>query len=134
MRLQNWATGAAMLFGAVVLQGCALLVVGAAVGVGAVSYVGNELRVTQEVTVDRAWDAAQGALAELKIPIISGKSHKDATGGTLIARNARDQEVQIQFVRQSDRLTEIRVRIGIFDTAANRAAAQLVYDKMRARF
>jgi hypothetical protein len=51
----------------------------------------------------------------------------------LVAKNAKNQDVIIQIIRQSDRLMEIRVRVGTFDTAENRAGSQLVYDKMRAR-
>ena len=120
----------------VLAQGCALFLIGAAAGAaaGTVSYVGNELRVTQEVGVNRAWDAANAAVGELEFSATASKSHKDATGGMLYARNARSQEIKIELFRQSDRMTEIRVRVGVFDTKANRAMAQLVYDKMKTRF
>jgi hypothetical protein len=135
MKANHWM---APLVGAIVAlagQGCALLVVGAAAGAGAgtVSYVGNELRVTREVTVDRAWEAAHAAVRELEFVVIPGETRKDATGGILTARNAKDQPVKIQLLRLSDRLTEIRIRVGIFSTSANRAAAQLLYDKMKLR-
>lgn len=126
---------AALLAGMSALQGCALFVIGAVAGgaVGAVSYAGNELRVVHEVSVDRAWNAAQGAVEELRYSIIAGETRKDATGGTVTARNAKDQPVRIQLLRQSDRLTDVRIRVGTFNTAANRAAAQLLYDQMKAR-
>ena len=126
---------AVVLGGALALQGCALFVVGAAVGAGAgaVSYTGNELRVTHDVTVDRAWGAAEAACKDLGFPVITGKSHKDAIGGTLVARNATDQPVEVQLIRQTDKLTEIRIRVGTFSTSANRASAQLLYDKLKTR-
>lgn len=116
-------------------QGCALFVVAAVAGAagGTVSYAGNELRVTQEVSVEKAWSAAQATVRDLRFSVIAAETHHDATGGMLSARNAKDQPVRIQLVRQSDRLTEIRVRVGTFDTTANRAGAQLVYDKLRER-
>jgi len=117
------------------LQGCALFLVGAAAGAaaGTVSYFGNELRVSQEVTVDRAWNAAHTAVTEMQFLVISTESYKDGTGGVLISRNAKQQKIRIFLSRQSDRLTEIRIRIGMFDTDANRTIAQSIYDKMKAR-
>ncbi len=41
--------------------GCALLLVGTAAGAG-VSYIGNELRATKDVTVDQACQEAEEAL------------------------------------------------------------------------
>jgi hypothetical protein len=127
--------GMAVLLCGLLCQGCALLLVGAAAGAagGTVSYLGNELRVNHETTVDKAWNAASAALSELQFHVVAEKSYKDATGGTLNGRNAKDQPVKIQLIRQTDRLTEIRIRVGTFDTAANRSAAQLLYDKMRVK-
>lgn len=117
-------------------QGCALLFVGAVAGgaaAGTVSYFGNGLSVLHEVSVDKAWNVAYAAVNDLQFRIESAKSHKDATGGLLFARNAKEQPVKIQLLRQSDRLTEIRISVGTFDTTANRATAQLIYDKMKSR-
>jgi len=129
----KWIGMAALLAGIVAAQGCALFLVGAAVGAGAgtISYVGNELRTTQDVNMDQAWNAANAAMQNLQFRVIQDKTVKDATGGTVYARNAKDQPVCIQLVRQSDRVTEVRVRVGTFDTTANREMAQLVYDKMK---
>jgi ABC-type anion transport system duplicated permease subunit len=131
----KWIGLGALLAGIVAAQGCALFLVGAAVGAGAgtVSYMGNELRTTQEVGMDRAWTAANATMQEMQYRVIQDKTVKDATGGTVYARNAKDQPVRVQLIRQSDRVTEIRVRVGTFDTAANRQTAQLFYDKMKAR-
>jgi hypothetical protein len=118
----------------VAAQGCgALFLVGAAAGggAGAISYVNNELRTTLEVGMDRAWNAAVASMQDLQFRVIQDKTVKDATGGTVYARDAKDQPVIIQLIRQSDRVTEIRVRVGTFDTAANREMAQLVYDKIK---
>ena len=136
MKAIRWTMGAAMLAGMLAWQGCALFVVGAAVGAGAgtVSYMGNELRATRDVTVDQAWSAANAAMQDLQFRVIQGETFKDATGGTVYGRNAKDQPVRIQLVRQTDRMTEIRIRVGTFDTAANRTTAQLVFDKMKTHF
>ena len=115
-------------------QGCALFLIGAGAGaaVGVVSYVGNELRVSQDVTLDRAWDAANAAMKDMEYTVIPAETHKDGAGGQIQGRNAKDQPVRIQLTRQTDKTTEVRVRVGDFDTAANKAAAQALYDKMKA--
>ncbi|HUK81281.1 MAG TPA: DUF3568 family protein [Verrucomicrobiae bacterium] len=135
MKIRSLLLSLGLPVGLVTLNGCALFVVGAAVGAGAggVSYMSNELRTTQNVTVDAAWKAANAAMQELQFAVIEGKSFKDATGGTLYGHNAKDQPIRIQLLRQSDNVTEIRVRVGTFDTTANRETARLIYDKMKAR-
>ena len=135
MRLKEFALAVVLVPSLIAVQGCALFVVGAVAGAaaGTVSYVGNELRTTQDVSIDKAWSAANGAVQELQFAVVADKTSKDATGGTLTARNAKDQQVRVQLIRTSDRVTEIRIRVGTFDTTANRATAQLVWDKMKAR-
>jgi len=136
MNLKRIVMSVAVLSSCVLLQGCALVLVGAAAGAatgGAVSYFGNELLTVQEVTIDKAWTASQGAVTELQYVADSNKSYKDGVKAVLFARNAQGQQVVIKLVRQSDRLTEIRVRVGVFDTIANRQGAQIVYEKMRSR-
>ena len=136
MNARKWLGMSVLMVGVLAAQGCALLLVGAVAGgaaAGTVSYFGNELRVVHEASVDRAWNAATAAVNELQFPVNQQKSHKDGTGGLLVAKNAKSQDVIIEIVRQSDRLTEVRVRVGTFDTEQNRAAAQLVYDRMRTK-
>jgi len=71
-------------------------------------------------------------MRDLQFRVIQYKTVKDATEGSVYAYNAKDQQILIRLFRQSDRVTEIRVRVGTFDTTANREAAQLVYDKLKA--
>ena len=133
MKLTRWVNVATIL-ACLMAQGCALFVVGAAVGAGAgtASYMGNEMRITREVSMDKAWAAANDAVHELQFRIDQSRTAKDALNGTLSAVTVQNQPVRIQLIRQSDRLTEIRVRVGTFDTSANRQSARLVYDKMNA--
>lgn len=117
------------------VQGCALLLAGgAAAGVayGTVKYVDNTLRVTHDVSLDKAWGAANAALQELQMPVTASK--KDGASGKLEARNAQNQPVTIQTIRNTDRVTEIRITVGTFDTSANRTEARQIYDTMKARF
>jgi hypothetical protein len=136
MKFKTVLLAITLLAGSLLFQGCALLLVGAAAGVatgGAVSFYGNELQTVQEVTVDKAWTAAQGAVSDLQYQTDTNRCRKDGVKALLFARNAQGQQVVIHLLRQSDRLTEIRVRIGIFDTTSNRQGAQILFDKMRSR-
>lgn len=114
-------------------QGCALFLIGAGAGVavGVVSYSGNELRVTLDAGLNQAWEASKSAMKDMEYTVIPAETHKDGSGGILQGRNATDQPVRIQLLRQTDKVTEIRIRIGEFDTAANKAAAQVLYDKLK---
>jgi len=119
----------------VLVQGCALLLLGgvaAGATYGTVKYVNNTLQVTQDVSLDRAWSAANATLKDLQMPVTA--SAKDGASGKLEARNSRDQSVIIQTTRKTDSVTEIQITVGTFDSAANRTEAQQIYDKMKARF
>lgn len=110
--------------------GCVVLVAGAAAG-GGVSYVANELRVNEPVNIDKAWSAARHALDDVRYIMLS--EHADATYAIWKGRNALDQPVVVTLKRLSDKATEIRIRVGTVSTAQNRAAADLVYSKLKAR-
>jgi hypothetical protein len=117
------------------IQGCALLLLGgvaAGAAYGTVKYVDNTLQVTQEISLDKAWNAANAALKNLQMPATA--SQKDGASGKLEARNAQDQPVTIQTTWKTDSVTEIRITVGTFDSAANRTEAQQIYDEMKARF
>jgi hypothetical protein len=132
MQLRNFVNVLVVACSLMAAQGCALFIVGAAVGagVGTASYVGNELRVTREVSLDRAWSAANDTVKDMEFRVDKAKTLKDAMSGTLTAMTAQNQPVHVQVLRQSDKLTEIRIRVGTFDTTVNRQSAQLIYDKM----
>ena len=132
MKSLKWGIWALIMAGVMASQGCALFVVGAAAGAGAgtASYIGNELRVTRPISFELAWSAARETVKELEFRVDESKTVKDALSGTLEATTAQNQPVRIQILRPSDTLTEIRIRVGTFDTDANRRSEQLIYDKM----
>jgi len=126
---------ALMLAAMAFVQGCALLLLGgAAAGAayGTVKYVNNTLDVTHEVSLDKAWTAANAALKELQMPVTA--STKDGATGRLEALNAKNQPVVIQTIRKTDTVTEIQITVGTFESAANQTEAQQIYDHMKARF
>jgi hypothetical protein len=117
------------------LQGCFLLLVGgAAAGAayGTVKYVNNTLQVTQNVNLDKAWQAANAALQDLQMPVT--ESNKDGASGKLKARNAQNQPVTVQLLRKTDTVTEIQITVGTFDSRENRTEARQIYDEMHAKF
>jgi hypothetical protein len=117
------------------VQGCALLLLGgvaAGAAYGTVKYVDNTLQSTEQVSLDKAWGAANGALKELKMPVTA--SSKDGASGKLEARNAQDQPVIIQTTRKTDSVTDIQITVGTFDSSANRTEARQIYDSMKSRF
>jgi hypothetical protein len=116
------------------LQGCFLAVLTGAVGgtaYGTAKYVRNTLQVDQASPLDKTWDAANAALAELKMPVTSSK--KDEAYGKLEASNAQGQPVSIELMRRSDSVTRLRITVGTFDSPENRVAAQQIYDKMKSQ-
>jgi hypothetical protein len=126
---------ALVLAGMTLVQGCALLLLGgvaAGAAYGTVKYVNNTLEVTYEVSLDKAWQAANTALKELQMPVTASK--KDGATGRLEARNAQNQPVVVQTIRKTDTVTEIQITVGTFESTANQTEAQQIYDKMKARF
>ena len=107
-------------------QGCALLLVGglaAGAVYGTVSYAKNTLQVRDNVPLDRAWLAANGALKDLSIPVTV--TQKDGTSGRLEGRNIRSQPVIIALTRQADSVTEIEITVGTFDAPGRPAAREI---------
>ena len=132
-RIQEWLVRSAIVAMIFTAQGCTLFLIGAGAGTaeGVVSYTGNELCVMQDATLNRTWDAATAAMREMEFTVITAETHKDGLGGIVKGQNAKNQRVQIQLLRQTEQVTEIRIRVGEFDTAANKAAALLFYEKLK---
>jgi len=85
---------------------------GGAAGAGTVAYVGGELKTVEEVSLNRAWDATQKAMNNLEFTTTS--KEKDAFDGQLIAKGATNKTIKIKLNKQSDTLTEIKIRVGTF--------------------
>ena len=109
--------------------GCAALLIGGAAGAGAVAYVGGELKSTEEVAMNRAWEAASKAMDDLEFAVTS--KEKDAFLGQLIARGAGDKKIRVKVKKQSDTVTEIRIRVGIF---GDESMSRQILDRIKKRF
>jgi len=117
------------------VQGCGLLLLGgvaAGAAYGTVKYVNNTLQVTHDVSLDRAWKAANGSLKELEMPVTA--SNKDEASGKLDAMNAKNQPVSIRLTRKTDTVTEIQITVGTFESSENKTEARQIYASMKARF
>ena len=110
-------------------NGCASLLVGGAVGAGTVAYIGGELKSAEEVSLNRAWKAAQNAMDNLGFTITS--KEKDAFYGQLIARGASDKKIKIKLKKQADNITEIKIRVGIF---GDESMSRQILEKIKTQF
>lgn len=106
--------------GLLVNTGCPPVIIGAAAGVGvgagAVAYVGGELKSTEDVSLDRAWDASQIAMGDLGFAITD--RHKDIFNAELNARGVEVKKIRIALKKISDNSTEFRIRVGVFGDEA----------------
>ena len=111
-------------------SGCALFLIGAgvAVGAGTVAYVNGELKAADEVSLNRGWSATQRAMEDLEFRVIS--LQKDALAGKLVARRADDTKITIRLTKQSDAVTEFRIRVGTF---GDEDLSRLIYQKIKSR-
>ena len=104
-------------FLAVVLMlqsGCALLVVGAAAGagVGTYAYVDGELKQTDTVSYDTAYNATLAAMKDYGYAVVDNQ--KDAVTAKITARSTSDKRIYVTLIKQSPTSTEIRIRVGTF--------------------
>ena len=128
----KWLTTALTAALLVLGGGCAAVLVGGAVaaaGVGTYAYVNGELKGTEAVSLDRAWDASQAAMKDLEFSIT--RKTKDALQAELDARTAADKKIVINLKKVSDGATEIRIRVGTF---GDEAVSQFILDKIKSHF
>lgn len=112
--------------------GCAALVLGgaaAAAGVGTYAYLNGELRGTEAVPLDKAWDASQAAMQDMQFPIVT--KSKDALQAQLTARTSTDKKIEITLKRISDATTDIRIRVGTF---GDETVSRMILDKIKSHF
>jgi len=129
MKIKSFIKLCATALTAVFLSGCAAVVIGGAAGVGTYAYIKGELKVTENASLDRCWSASQAAMKELQFPVTTHL--KDALRGQLVARTALDKKVEINLVKVSENMTEIRVRVGTFgDEDMSRIIVQKIESRL----
>lgn len=85
---------------------------GAAAGIGTYKFIRGELRSTEDISLDRAYQATEKAMVDLGFTITS--KQKDAFDAEVIARRANDKRVTVKLKKQSNNVTEIKIRVGTF--------------------
>jgi hypothetical protein len=128
MRIRNVIISV-MLAGMIpLIGGCALFLVGAGVaaGVGAVAYVNGELRVSEEATVNKVYNSCLKTMSELQFKVTDKQT--DALAGKVLAKRADGTNITISFKRQTDTVTEIRIRVGVF---GDESLSRLIHEKIK---
>lgn len=110
-------------------QGCLLFLAGAGAGATTAAYITGELRATDHVDMDRAWQATLDALTAMNMPI--GEPRKDALTGRLVARTADNKDVNIRLDRKGSNLTEIRIRIGVM---GDETRSRQILERIRSKY
>lgn len=108
-------------------SGCVAVVAGAAAGAGTVAYVRGQLTSTLAKNYDAVERAANTALAQLQF--VKTEEKKDALVAIINARTAEDRHVEIKISRQTETLTNVRIRVGLF---GDEALSRIVLDKINA--
>ncbi len=100
----------------VVNSRCQALLIGAECGalVGAAAYKGGEVGYTGELSLNEAWDATQKALSDLGYALTSEEKDISHAKYQLTAEKAGSKKSRVTLKRQSDAVTEIRIRVGTF--------------------
>lgn len=125
MMLRKMTMMSVLLAMTVSVSGCFWLVAGGAAAGGA-AYVMGEMKVVEEVTLDKAVSASEDAIEDLEMTVRT--STKDAINGQVKSRTADNKEVIIKLRRQTDNTTEIKIRVGPF---GDQAMSQMILDKIR---
>ena len=98
----------------ILFVGCvtAWLLGGVAVGIGTYSYLNGELERKYPVGFDKAWQGTVTAMEQLQFTKES--SNRDGLAGKLEARRSDGTPIIISFELISDKVTSIKVRVGMF--------------------
>jgi len=107
------------------LSGC--LAVAAGAGASAVAYVRGDLETNLNTDYNRVVNSARESIEELEFAKVS--ENKDALKAVLVARTAMDKKVEITITNSGKKLTNIKIRVGIF---GDEALSMSILDKIKA--
>ncbi len=116
-----------ILLGVILLfnSGCVALLIGGGAGAGTVAYLKGELKSVVEASLEKTYQASQDALGDLEFPV-TGRQ-KDAFSAELTARGGNDKKIEIDLKKLSDKMTEIKIRVGIF---GDESLSQLILERI----
>ncbi len=89
-------------------SGCTTVTYGAN---GAAVYVRGELESSTSYNLDRTYEAARRALADMKLAVTTDK--KSGVDAELVSRTALDKKVTVQLERITDVVTKVHIRVGL---------------------
>jgi len=119
------------LFGAVLLgvslaglSGC--LAVAAGAGASAVAYARGDLETSLNADYGKVVASARSAVTELEFAKVS--ENKDALKAVLVARTALDKKVEITIANSGKKLTNIKIRVGVF---GDESLSMAILDKIK---
>jgi hypothetical protein len=110
------------------LSSCVAVVAAGAAGAGTVAYIQGEFSATLDADPPRVIQAAESALSDLSIHVISSSS--SGVDGEVTARTATDRGIKIKVARESDQRSKIGIRV---DTFGDEALSREIYDKIKAK-
>ncbi len=108
----------------VALSGC--IAVAASAGAGAVAYVRGELDTNLSYDYNKVVNSTRSAIKDLEFNPIS--ENKDALKCVFVARTAMDKKVEITVTNSGKKLTNIKIRVGIF---GDEALSMSILDKIK---
>ena len=108
-------------------SGCLLVAAGAGAA-GTVAYMRGDLEVGLPYHIEFVYDATRQAMTQLQLPVVEGRTMKDALSATIVARDAEDKRVTIKLRSESELSTRISIRIGTF---GDQTKSQMIYDRIR---
>ena len=108
----------------ITLSGCIAVAAGA--GASAVAYVRGELDTNLNYDYNKVVDSARNAIKDLEFARVS--ENKDALKAILVARTAMDKKVEITITNSGKKLTNIKIRVGIF---GDESLSMSILDKIK---
>lgn len=129
MRIKITAVIVPILAGLFFLQSCVPLILAGGAAAGAVSYINGDLKVTDKVSMNRAWSASQRALQDMEYRIV--KSEKDATNAVLEAEAVKNKRVAVNLKSIDRNQTEISIRVDVF---GDEEMSNRILQEIRARY
>jgi hypothetical protein len=127
MRIQ--VMGLLLILAGLTVNSAGCLVVAAGAGAaGTVAYLRGDLEMEQAYDVETVYTATREAMEQLKLPVLEGKTEKDALSATIVARDASDKRVTIKLKALGERMTGISIRIGTF---GDQTKSQMIYTRIR---
>jgi hypothetical protein len=95
---------------------------------GEYSTVRRSLKSTQDASLEKAFDAAKGAMSDLQFTL--KEDRKDALAGVVKAERADKTAITIELTKITDKTTEVSIQVG---SLGDEALSRTILDKLKAR-